>query len=30
MEMHYATIVEAISDALPNESALVFGESRLS
>lgn len=30
MEMHYATIVEAISDALPNESALVFGERRLS
>jgi 3-oxocholest-4-en-26-oate---CoA ligase len=30
MEMHYATILEAISDALPEEDALVFGQRRLS
>ena len=30
MEMHYATILEAISDALTTEEALVFGDRRLS
>lgn len=30
MEMHYATILEALSDAMPDEEALVFGEQRLS
>jgi acyl-CoA synthetase (AMP-forming)/AMP-acid ligase II len=29
MEMHYATILEAISDALPEEEALIFGQQRL-
>ena len=28
--MHYASILEAISDALPQEEALVFGQRRLS